>query len=51
LAISKELILLLWAVGLFIGTAAIWNLNLQGDIATPIGLAYLALLLGLQFDA
>jgi hypothetical protein len=44
---SKELILLLWAIGLFLVTAATWSLHLPGDIATLIGLTYVALLLNL----
>jgi len=41
----KSLILLLWAIDLVFVIAAIWNLQLEGEIATPIGLAYVALLL------
>ena len=37
----KSLILLLWAIGLVFVIAAIWNLQLEGEIATPIGLAYI----------
>jgi hypothetical protein len=42
---AHSLILLLWAIGLVFVLAAIWNLQLQGEIATSIGLTYVLLLL------